>query len=226
MPGSNRILSPHEAISLEEICIDPADGPKIETFSGALNILRRIMSCDEIRLYITRRYETGEVMELLDRAAIEKICFIEPILGCSISMSLDAESGEYDTPVAMLNRIRDDKFLNTVRFSRQEIASAFKDLAHRVAAPAAQPLTPVNIPYSKWAGKTPEQIYVALKDEYSPEIIAMLMGLENNNKTDCGRALAKEERDKGNEKDAGNYRKDFDKLLSRGNSKYLLTFYE
>ncbi len=223
MPGSNRILSPHEAISLEQICIDPADGPKIETFSGALNILRRIMGCDEIHLYITRHYETGEVLELQDRAGIEKICFIAPVLGCSISMSLDAESGEYDTPVAMLDRIRDDEFLDTVRFSRQEIAIAFKDLAPRVTA---QPLTPVNIPYSKWAGKTPEQIYVALKDEYSPEIIAMLMKKESDNKTDCGRALAKKERDKGNEKDAGNYRKDFDRLLSRGNLKYLLTFNE
>ena len=70
------------------------------------------MGCDEIHLYITRRYETGEVLELQDRAGIEKICFIEPVLGCSISMSLDAESGEYDTPVAMLDRIRDDEFLD------------------------------------------------------------------------------------------------------------------
>lgn len=85
---------------------------------------------------------------------------------------------------------------------------------------------PVNIPASKWAGKTPEMVYTALKDEYSLELIAMVINLVSDNKTANGRALAKDDIDKGEEKDARTYQRIFDNFLCRGNAKYLLTFDE
>jgi len=88
------------------------------------------------------------------------------------------------------------------------------------------PLIPVNIPASLWAGKTPEMVYTALKNEFSLEVIAMVMDLVSENKTECGRALAKEDIDKGEEKDARTYQRNFDNFLCRGNAKYLLTFNE
>ncbi|WP_374282268.1 hypothetical protein [Desulfovibrio sp.] len=91
-------------------------------------------------------------------------------------------------------------------------------------APPEPTRIPVNVPSSRWAGKTPEQIFMALKDDYAPEVIALIMQKVSNNKTECGKALSLGEYNSGKIKDEGNYRRFFVKLLEAGNSKYSLTF--
>ena len=89
---------------------------------------------------------------------------------------------------------------------------------------SGESLIPVNVPSSRWAGKTPEQIFMALKDDYAPEVIALIMQKVSNNKTECGKALSLGEYNSGEIKDEGTYRKFFVKLLEVGNSRYSLTF--
>lgn len=134
MTAPSPTLFPYEALSLQQICIQPVNGEAIKTFSGALTILSRIFACEEINLYIARPYETGEVLELAERASIFDLYRIEPALGCSIDMSLDAEGGEYDNMSSMLTRIMTDSLLNCLRFSREEMAKSrtLKDLAVRM----------------------------------------------------------------------------------------------
>lgn len=183
MPSPSPILFPREALSLHQICTQPAEGKAIETFSGALTILSRILACEEINLYIATPYETGEMLKLIDRADILGRYHIEPVLGYSISMCLDAESGNYDTLDSMSARIMEDELLNSLRFPKNEIAINLKDLAERMDLTSNNGLIPVNIPASRWAGKTPEMVYTALKDEYSLEVIAMVINLVSDNKT-------------------------------------------
>lgn len=134
MTAPSPTLFPYEALSLQQFCIQPVNGKTIETFSGALTILSRILTCEEIHLYIATPYETGEVLKLRERADILACYHIEPVSGCSISMSIDSESGEYDDMPSMLARIMTDELLSRLRFSRDEIArsSALKDLAKRM----------------------------------------------------------------------------------------------
>lgn len=134
MTAPSPTLFPYEALSLQQFCIQPVNGKTIETFSGALTILSRILTCEEIHLYIATPYETGEVLKLRERADILACYHIEPVSGCSISMSIDSESGEYDDMLSMLARIMTDELLSRLRFSRDEIArsSALKDLAKRM----------------------------------------------------------------------------------------------
>lgn len=226
MSSPSTILFPHEALSLHQICTQPAKGKTIETFSGALTILSRILACEEINLYIATPYETGEVLRLRERADILDRYHIEPVLGYSISMCFDAESGKYDTLDSMSARILEDELLSSLRFPKNEIAINLKDLAERMDSTSNNDLIPVNIPYSKWAGKTLEHVYTALKDEYSLDVIAMVMDRMSKNKTKNGRALAKDDIDKGEEMDTRTYQRNFDNFLCRGNAKYLLTFDE
>lgn len=134
MTAPSPTLFPYEALSLQQICIQPVNGEAIKTFSGALTILSRIFACEEINLYIVMPYETGEMLKLVERANICDSGYIEPVLGYSISMGLDAESGKYDTLDSMSARIMEDELLNRLRFSRDEIAksNALKDLARRM----------------------------------------------------------------------------------------------
>lgn len=228
MPSPSPILFPREALSLHQICTQPAEGKAIETFSGALTILSRILACEEINLYIATPYETGEMLKLIDRADILGRYHIEPVLGYSISMCLDAESGKYDTLDSMSARIMEDELLNSLRFPKNEIAINLKDLAERMDLASNNGLIPVNIPISRWAGKTANAIYAELKDEYSLEVIAMVMNLGSETKTEYGRALAKAKGDTGKreEMDARTYQRIFDNFFCRGNTKYLLTFNE
>ena len=134
MTAPSPTLFPYEGLSLQQICTQPVKGKIIESFSGALTTLSRILSCEEINLYIATPYETGEVLKLAERASIFDRYRIEPALGCSIDMSIDAECGEYDNMSSMLTRIMTDSLLNCLRFSREEMAKSrtLKDLAVRM----------------------------------------------------------------------------------------------
>lgn len=228
MSSPSTILFPHEALSLHQICTQPAKGKAIETFSGALTILSRIWACEEIHLYIATPYETGEVLKLIDRSDILDSHHIEPVLGYSISMCFDAESGKYDTLDSMSARIMKDDLLSSLCFPKSEIAINLRDLAERMDLTSNNGLIPVNIPTARWAGKPATAIYAELKDEYSLEVIAMVMDRGFETKTEYGRALAKAKGDTGKreEMDARTYQRIFDNFLCRGNAKYLLTFDE
>lgn len=87
-------------------------------------------------------------------------------------------------------------------------------------------LIPVNVPASLWAGKTLSAAHDALKKDFAPEVIAVILGKLSDNKTECGRCLAQDEISKGVERDAGTYQRRFDNSISQANQKYLLTFNE
>ena len=64
-----------------------------------------------------------------DKAALLEYHNIESNVGCSINMLFDADSGDFNNAETLLHRIRNDDFLNTLRFSKNEVAASFKDMA-------------------------------------------------------------------------------------------------
>lgn len=129
MSDISRTLFPHEAISIEEICTQVPEERRIFNFSDALVILQRLLTEDAIHAYIIKSYPSGEAIELQDKAALLEYHNIEPNVGCSINMLFDADSGDYNNAETLLHRIRNDDFLNTLRFSKNEVAVSFKDMA-------------------------------------------------------------------------------------------------
>ena len=129
MSDISRTLFPHDAISIEGICTQVPEERRISNFSDALVILQRLLTEDAIHVYITKSYPGGEAIELQDKAALLEYHNIEPNVGCSINMLFDADSGDYNNAETLLHRIRNDDFLNTLRFSKNEVAASFKDMA-------------------------------------------------------------------------------------------------
>lgn len=129
MSDISRTLFPHEAISIEEICTQVPEERRISNFSDALVILQRLLTEDAIHTYITKSYPSGEAIELQDKAALLEYFNIEPNVGCSINMLFDADSGDYNNAETLLHRIRNDDFLNTLRFSKNEVTASLKDMA-------------------------------------------------------------------------------------------------
>lgn len=129
MSDISRTLFPHEAISIEEICTQAPEGKRISNFSDALLILQRLLTENDVHVYRTKSYPWGEAIELQDKDTWLEYHKIKTHIGCSISMLFDADSGDYNNAETLLHRIRNDDFLNTLRFSKNEVAASFKDMA-------------------------------------------------------------------------------------------------
>jgi len=99
--------------------------------------------------------------------------------------------------------------------------------SHPVAptAAAATSLPTLNIPTTRWSGRTPEMAYNELKCDYGPEAIAVVLEKLSNNKTENGRLLSPQsEKDNGVVRDPVTYQRRFAKYLRQGKEMYSFTF--
>jgi len=84
----------------------------------------------------------------------------------------------------------------------------------------------VNIPASLWAGKTPPAAYNALKNEYEPCVIAVILNKMGVSKLQGAQILSQDTPRKGKEPENSTFIRRFDKLLSKANRLYSFTFDE
>ena len=73
-------------------------------------------------------------------------------------MLFDADSGDYNNAETLLHRIRNDDFLNTLRFSKNEVAASFKDMALLMMPVASNrpPSAPISIEAKNSPPRKPE----------------------------------------------------------------------
>ena len=143
-----------------------------------------------------------------------------------VSQQDEIECVEATNPLAPLG-----EFIVGARVFGAALTQAIREAQGRLSpavrsmiAPAQDARTPLNVPATLWAGKTPEMARDGLQDDYGPEVIAVILDKLSDNKTENGRLLSQEEMDKGVVRDPVTYQRKFERLLIQANTRYLFTF--